>query len=56
MTTDQAIEHFKSVRQLAAALGISVQAVYGWRGTVPPLREYQIREILARRLEIERAA
>lgn len=37
------------MRELAAALGITVQAVYSWGDDVPPLRAYQIKEILAQR-------
>lgn len=49
MKTTDAIAQFGSVRALAAALGISVQAVYGWGDDVPKLRCYEISEILARR-------
>jgi hypothetical protein len=47
METTTAIEKFGNVRLLAAALGISPQAVYGWGPTVPALRAYQIRDLLA---------
>ncbi len=49
MRVEQAIIEFGSVAHLAAALSISVQAVYQWGDKVPPLREYQIRELLAMR-------
>ncbi len=50
MKTNDALSHFnESVRELAKALDITVQAVYSWGETVPPLRVYQIREILAAR-------
>lgn len=48
MKTQDAIAKFGSVRALAGALGISVQAVYGWGEHVPQLRKYQINEILSR--------
>lgn len=50
MLTNEALELFGGkVRPLAEALGLSVQAVYAWGDTVPPLRAYQIRDILAKR-------
>lgn len=49
MKVEEAITQFGSVAALATALGISVQAVYQWGDTVPPLRVYQIRELLAMR-------
>ena len=45
MKTASAVEVFGSVRALAAALGITVQAVYAWGGQVPASREYQIQVI-----------
>jgi hypothetical protein len=51
MKTSEAIKIFGSVRGIAMALGISVQAVYRWGDTVPPLRAYQIRDILSARLK-----
>ena len=49
MKSDEAIERFGSVADLARALGLSVQAIYKWGEEVPPLRAYQIRDILAAR-------
>lgn len=49
MDTSEAIAQFGSVRKLAQALDLSVQAVYKWGKTVPPLRVYQIRDILRER-------
>lgn len=46
MKTHEAIEKFVSIAALAAALGITVQAVYQWGDNVPALRVYQIKEIL----------
>lgn len=54
MRTEEALMHFDNkVRNLAEALGLSVQAVYAWGDTVPRLRQYEIREILAARTHIE---
>jgi hypothetical protein len=47
MTTEEALAKFGgSRRRLAEALGISVQAVAQWGAQVPPLRVYQIKELL----------
>ena len=45
MKTSEAIALFGSVRNLAAALGLTVQAIYAWGEQVPPLRTYQIKEL-----------
>lgn len=47
MTKDEAIRRFGGARELAYALGISTQAIAQWGNEVPPLRVYQIRELLA---------
>lgn len=47
MTKDQAINLFGNVSTLAAALGITTQAISQWGELVPELRAYQIRELLA---------
>lgn len=53
MKTEDAIKHFdSSIRKLAEALGITREAVYQWGETVPALRVYQIREILAEREKV----
>lgn len=50
MRTEEALQHFDNkVRNLAGALNLSVQAIYAWGDTVPRLRAYEIRDILARR-------
>ena len=49
MQTSEAINKFGSVANLAAALNISVQAVYQWGYKVPDLRAYQIADLLASR-------
>ena len=51
----EAVTIFGSESNLARALNISQQAVNKWPDTVPPLRVYQIREILQRR-EAEKAS
>ena len=52
MRTEEALKHFDNkVRTLAEALNLSVQAIYAWGDTVPRLRQYEIRDILAARGE-----
>jgi transcriptional repressor of cell division inhibition gene dicB len=46
MTKNEAIRKFGGARALAEALGISTQAVGQWGQEVPPLRQYQIMELL----------
>lgn len=41
-----AIEHFGSTTKLANALGIKHSAVSQWGEYVPPLRAFQIRDLL----------
>lgn len=52
MKTEEAIKLFGSVRAIAETLRLSVQAIYAWGDTVPPLRAYQIREILDARPKV----
>ena len=49
MKTEDAIKAFGSPKELAAALGITREAIYQWGDDVPELRAYQIRELLAAR-------
>jgi len=49
MTKKEAIEAFGSAKALADALGITEAAVSQWGETIPELRVYQIRCILAER-------
>lgn len=35
MTYKQVLKHYKTVKNLAAAIGITHQAVYGWKGKIP---------------------
>lgn len=48
-TSDILREFNNSVRELAGALGITREAVYQWGESVPPLRAYQIKELLEQR-------
>jgi DNA-binding transcriptional regulator YdaS (Cro superfamily) len=41
MTLDQAVEYFGTKLRVAAALGVTRQAVSSWR-EVPPLRQLQL--------------
>lgn len=43
MTKNEALELFGSIREMAAALGITEQAIHQWGDTVPELRVYQIK-------------
>lgn len=45
MTRTDAIKHFGSIQAMAAALGISYEAIRQWGDEIPELRQYQI-EIL----------
>lgn len=45
MNKSDAINHFGSVRKLAARLGISPQAVYKWPEKVPRLTAMRLDEI-----------
>jgi DNA-binding transcriptional regulator Cro len=52
--TDLVPEYFPSRYQLALALKLRPAAVYQWKdGKVPPLRAYQVLELLARRQKPE---
>jgi hypothetical protein len=42
MKKQHAIDHFKGVPKLAAALGISRHAIYQWDDEVPEGRDYQL--------------
>jgi predicted transcriptional regulator len=46
MRTAEVIERWGSAAAVAEKLGITRQAVSLWRETVPPLRVYQIRELI----------
>lgn len=52
MNTKEVLEKLDcTVKDLAAALGITREAVYQWGQKVPPLRAYQIKELIALRKE-----
>lgn len=51
MKTTDAIKIFGNAAKLAAALGIRRAAVSQWGDDVPPLRAYQIKEIVDRQHE-----
>lgn len=53
MRKDEAIALFGSASSLARSLGITRQAVSRWGEMVPPLRVYQIREIVAARKGVD---
>lgn len=44
MTKHQAIKYFGSSKALAEALGVTPQAVSGWKG-IPARRQYEIERI-----------
>lgn len=46
MKKSYAVRLFKTKSKLARALEISRNAVGQWKKEIPPLREYQIREIM----------
>ena len=56
MKTKDAIELFGGVAPLARALGISTAAIYQWEDDVPPLRVYQIKELIQARSACEQKA
>ena len=47
--TKDAIAFFGNIKKMADALGIYPQGIYRWGEFVPPLRHYQISELMARR-------
>ena len=53
MTRQDAIDHFKTVADLATALGITTQAVYDWGDRVPELRQLQLEKITKGALKSE---
>lgn len=52
MKTEDAIKHFGTQSALAAALGISKQAVGQWGDTVPKGRAYQLQVITGGALSV----
>lgn len=47
--TEDAIAFFGNIKKMADALGIYPQGIYRWGEFVPPLRHYQISEMMNRR-------
>lgn len=45
--TEDAIAFFGNIKKMADALGIYPQGIYRWGEFVPPLRHYQISELMA---------
>jgi len=35
MTYKQVLKHYRTVKNLAAAIGITHQAIYAWKGSIP---------------------
>lgn len=56
MRKADAVEHFGSQRALAAALGITEQAVSLWDDLVPEGRAYQLESITGRKLRVDPAS
>jgi hypothetical protein len=46
MLKSEVVEYFGSHGKVAKALGIKRQAVQAWAENVPPLRAYQLRELM----------
>lgn len=42
MTTQQAIDHYGGIKELAAALGIWPHVIYRWGNVPPKARQYEI--------------
>jgi hypothetical protein len=42
MTTQEAIQHFGSLKQLADALGVWPQVIYAWGEKPPMARQYEL--------------
>lgn len=53
MDKQTVISHFGGPAKVAAALGISRQAVYGWPEIVPPRRQYEIERITGGELKAD---
>lgn len=53
MTTQDAIDHYGSIRRLAAALKIWPHAVYRWGKHPPEARQYQLQVLTGGKLKVE---
>lgn len=56
MLKSEALEHFKTNRAIARALGIDESAVSHWGDHVPKLRAYELREVIAREKALAESA
>jgi len=53
MTTQEAIDHYGSVRRLAKALKIWPHAIYRWGDYPPEARQYQLQVLTGGKLKAE---
>jgi hypothetical protein len=53
MTTQEAIQHYKTQTKLAEALGIKQGSVSGWGEYPPALRQLQLQQITRGKLKAE---
>lgn len=54
MTEAQVLKHYGGVRETAAALKITTQAVYAWRGKVPRRAQELIEESTGGKLKADK--
>ena len=54
MTTDQAITHFGSIKELAHALGVWPNSITRWGEYPPRHRQFELERITNGKLKIER--
>jgi hypothetical protein len=55
MRTDQAIQHFGTKSALAKALRIRTPSIYSWGELVPLGRAYELQDLTAGALKVDRA-
>jgi hypothetical protein len=53
MTTQEAIDHYGSIRRLAEALKIWPHAIYRWGDHPPEARQYQLQVLTGGKLKAE---
>lgn len=53
MKTQDAIEHFGGIPELAAALGVTIPAIYQWKETPPGGRQLQIERVTKGKLKAD---
>jgi len=56
MLKSAAIEHFGGAAKLAAALGLTRQAVHAWPDVVPDLYQYKLHVITGGKLPLDKPA